>query len=276
MGHSQGGILAAALASDPSFTARHRITHVLTSGSARRDLRRACRASVCCRWSTPTTRCLGSTSHPTRRSSAWVTVRAAHGARRPRPEQPRARGLRPDARRGGERSARHGAGARRVAGLGRATSWGCRSARCRSSRSGGVEQRRERQLSHCKARGRTRTLNRDGPAEQAQGDEHPPALTGCTRGDAHDGERRNADRRSSQHQRRSGTSRGEPPGDALGPPGRAGGHRSTPPGVPVPSAAPALEEHELAHRLPGREREHDGEEACPTGPRRRRAPRPPR
>ena len=33
VGHSQGGILAAALASDTSFTTRHRITHVLTSGA---------------------------------------------------------------------------------------------------------------------------------------------------------------------------------------------------------------------------------------------------
>ena len=33
VGHSQGGILAAALASDPGFTARHRVTHVVTSGS---------------------------------------------------------------------------------------------------------------------------------------------------------------------------------------------------------------------------------------------------
>ena len=33
VGHSQGGILAAALASDPGFTGRHRVTHVVTSGS---------------------------------------------------------------------------------------------------------------------------------------------------------------------------------------------------------------------------------------------------
>ena len=33
VGHSQGGILAAALASDAGFTARHRVTHVVTSGS---------------------------------------------------------------------------------------------------------------------------------------------------------------------------------------------------------------------------------------------------
>ena len=33
VGHSQGGILAAALASDAVFTARHRVTHVVTSGS---------------------------------------------------------------------------------------------------------------------------------------------------------------------------------------------------------------------------------------------------
>ncbi len=33
VGHSQGGILAAALASDPGFTARHRVTHVLTTGA---------------------------------------------------------------------------------------------------------------------------------------------------------------------------------------------------------------------------------------------------
>lgn len=32
-GHSQGGILAAALASDPGFLRRHRVTHVVTSGS---------------------------------------------------------------------------------------------------------------------------------------------------------------------------------------------------------------------------------------------------
>jgi pimeloyl-ACP methyl ester carboxylesterase len=33
VGHSQGGILAAALASDPTFRRRHRVTHVVTSGS---------------------------------------------------------------------------------------------------------------------------------------------------------------------------------------------------------------------------------------------------
>ncbi len=33
VGHSQGGILAAALASDPVFTRRNRVTHVVTSGS---------------------------------------------------------------------------------------------------------------------------------------------------------------------------------------------------------------------------------------------------
>lgn len=33
VGHSQGGILAAALASDAGFTARHRVTHVVTTGS---------------------------------------------------------------------------------------------------------------------------------------------------------------------------------------------------------------------------------------------------
>jgi hypothetical protein len=33
VGHSQGGILAAALAGDAGFTARHRVTHVVTSGS---------------------------------------------------------------------------------------------------------------------------------------------------------------------------------------------------------------------------------------------------
>jgi pimeloyl-ACP methyl ester carboxylesterase len=33
VGHSQGGILAAALASDPGFRSRHRVSHVVTSGS---------------------------------------------------------------------------------------------------------------------------------------------------------------------------------------------------------------------------------------------------
>jgi len=33
VGHSQGGILAAALASDPTFTRRHHVTHVVTTGS---------------------------------------------------------------------------------------------------------------------------------------------------------------------------------------------------------------------------------------------------
>lgn len=33
VGHSQGGILAAALASDPAFRRSHRVTHVVTSGS---------------------------------------------------------------------------------------------------------------------------------------------------------------------------------------------------------------------------------------------------
>jgi PGAP1-like protein len=33
VGHSQGGILAAALASDPAFRREHRVTHIVTSGS---------------------------------------------------------------------------------------------------------------------------------------------------------------------------------------------------------------------------------------------------
>lgn len=33
VGHSQGGLVAAALASDPSFRSRHRVTHVVTAGS---------------------------------------------------------------------------------------------------------------------------------------------------------------------------------------------------------------------------------------------------
>jgi pimeloyl-ACP methyl ester carboxylesterase len=33
VGHSQGGILAAALASDRAFGARHRVTHVVTTGA---------------------------------------------------------------------------------------------------------------------------------------------------------------------------------------------------------------------------------------------------
>lgn len=33
VGHSQGGLVAAALASDPAFRSRHRVTHVLTAGS---------------------------------------------------------------------------------------------------------------------------------------------------------------------------------------------------------------------------------------------------
>ena len=33
VGHSQGGIVAAALASDPAFAGRHRVTHVVTAGS---------------------------------------------------------------------------------------------------------------------------------------------------------------------------------------------------------------------------------------------------
>lgn len=33
VGHSQGGIVAAALASDPAFARRHRVTHVVTAGS---------------------------------------------------------------------------------------------------------------------------------------------------------------------------------------------------------------------------------------------------
>ena len=78
VGHSQGGILAAALASDPSFTARHRVTHVVTSG-----------APIGIFTVPPSVRVL-SVEHtddpvprldltPNPSHSAWVTVRAAHG-----------------------------------------------------------------------------------------------------------------------------------------------------------------------------------------------------
>ena len=79
VGHSQGGILAAALASDTSFTARHRITHVLTSGApvALFAVPAGVRVLSVEHTDDPVPR-LDLTPNPS--SSTWVTVRVAHGA----------------------------------------------------------------------------------------------------------------------------------------------------------------------------------------------------
>ncbi|MBM6404942.1 hypothetical protein JQN72_11885 [Phycicoccus sp. CSK15P-2] len=78
VGHSQGGIHAAALAADPAFTARHRVTHVLTSGApvgvfpVPEDVRVLSVEHV----DDPVPR-LDLTPNPAR--PTWVTVRAGDG-----------------------------------------------------------------------------------------------------------------------------------------------------------------------------------------------------
>ena len=76
VGHSQGGILAAALASDAGFTARHRVTHVVTSGSpvGLFPVPATIRVLSVERADDPVPR-LDLTPNPDRPS--WVTVRAA-------------------------------------------------------------------------------------------------------------------------------------------------------------------------------------------------------
>ena len=80
VGHSQGGILAAALASDPAFTRRHRVTHVVTSGAPVGLLPVPPTTAVLSveRGDDPVPR-LDLTPNPDRPS--WVTVRSpGHGA----------------------------------------------------------------------------------------------------------------------------------------------------------------------------------------------------
>ena len=78
VGHSQGGILAAALASDPGFRARHHVTHVVTSGSpvALFPLPASVRVLSVEHTDDPVPR-LDLTPNPA--SSSWVTVRAPRG-----------------------------------------------------------------------------------------------------------------------------------------------------------------------------------------------------
>ena len=79
VGHSQGGILAAALASDTSFTTRHRLTHVLTSGApvALFAVPAGVRVLSVEHADDPVP---GLDLTPNPSSSTWVTVRVAHGA----------------------------------------------------------------------------------------------------------------------------------------------------------------------------------------------------
>ena len=74
VGHSQGGILAAALASDPGFTRRNRVTHLVTSGSpvALFPVPASTRVLSVERGDDPVPR-LDLTPNPDR--SSWVTVR---------------------------------------------------------------------------------------------------------------------------------------------------------------------------------------------------------
>lgn len=74
VGHSQGGVLAAALASDAGFTTRHRVTHVVTSGSpvGLFPVPRTTRVLSVERGDDPVPR-LDLTPNPDR--SSWVTVR---------------------------------------------------------------------------------------------------------------------------------------------------------------------------------------------------------
>ena len=74
VGHSQGGILAAALASDPGFTRRNRVTHVVTSASpvALFPVPPTTRVLSVERGDDPVPR-LDLTPNPDR--SSWVTVR---------------------------------------------------------------------------------------------------------------------------------------------------------------------------------------------------------
>jgi hypothetical protein len=74
VGHSQGGILAAALASDPGFTRRNRVSHVVTSGSpiALFPVPPTTRVLAVERGGDPVPR-LDLTPNPDR--SSWVTLR---------------------------------------------------------------------------------------------------------------------------------------------------------------------------------------------------------
>ncbi|HET9020328.1 MAG TPA: hypothetical protein VFN34_00465 [Ornithinibacter sp.] len=78
VGHSQGGILAAALASDAGFRARHHVTHVVTSGSpvALFPVPASVRVLSVEHTDDPVPR-LDLTPNPA--SSSWVTVRAPRG-----------------------------------------------------------------------------------------------------------------------------------------------------------------------------------------------------
>ena len=78
VGHSQGGILAAALASDPTFTADHRVTHVVTTGApvALFPVPESLRVLSVEHTDDPVPR-LDLTPNPDR--SGWVTVQAARG-----------------------------------------------------------------------------------------------------------------------------------------------------------------------------------------------------
>ena len=76
VGHSQGGILAAALASDPGFTGRHRVTHLVTTGApvALFPVPSTTRVLSVERGADPVPR-LDLSPNPDR--SSWVTVRPA-------------------------------------------------------------------------------------------------------------------------------------------------------------------------------------------------------
>ena len=125
VGHSQGGILAAALADDPGFVRRHRVTHVVTSGAPVGvfPVPEAVRVLSVQHADDPVHR-LDLTPNPAR--SSWVTVRAPaagppvdvrrHGLETDAADAAHRRGRSEGDRRGGRRVPREHRGVRRRAG----------------------------------------------------------------------------------------------------------------------------------------------------------------
>ena len=139
VGHSQGGILAAALASDPAFTRDHRVTHVVTSGAPVGLFPVPARVRVLSveHADDPVPR-LDLTPNP--EHATWLTVSAPAATLSGRPRPPPARRLRRhrQGRRGG--AAGHGPGSRRLAGVRRCLPRRTGSIGVRGRRRAGVAQ----------------------------------------------------------------------------------------------------------------------------------------